>query len=160
METENKKNYEISFLTHSEEGVGVLVKHLNQLGAEILNEGDIESINLAYPIKKHESAYFGCIHFEASPDLIDQLKEVLKFEDGVLRYLIITPPFMKEGAPQAKEHKIETEKKKPSSEPTSEKGLSNEDLEAKLEEISESLSSEPFDQELSEDNQQTPSAEG
>ncbi|PIR98033.1 MAG: hypothetical protein COT89_01145 [Candidatus Colwellbacteria bacterium CG10_big_fil_rev_8_21_14_0_10_42_22] len=138
METKEKKDYEISFLAYGEEGAGAVVKHLNALGIEILNEGQIESITLAYPIKKHTTAHFGYIYFKSSADLIEQLKEALKFEKGILRHLIVTPPIREEDQSVPKEQKTVEEDNINRAE-KSEKPLSNEDLEAKLEEISESL---------------------
>lgn len=136
METENQKNYEISFLVRGEEAAGSVVKHLNRLGAEISGEGSIGAIKLAYPIKKHETAHFGYIHFNAVPGLIADLKEALKFEEGILRYLIVTPAFVKDDLISQKKTKYEDTK----TTAREREGIaSNEDLEARLEEISESL---------------------
>ncbi len=139
METKEQKKYEIAFLAHGEEGIGVVVKHLHRLGAEILSEEGTRSITLAYPIKKNTTAHFSCIHFKAGAEIIGLLKEALKFEDGILRHLITTPPFLKEDAPVSEQRGDTDAKKKSGEQPTSEIGLSNEDLEIKLQEIRESL---------------------
>ena len=131
METKETKNYEISFLTHTEEGVGLVIKHLNQLGAQIVNEGKIEQRRLAYPIKKHESAYFGCIQFALDPENVHALKEAIKFDKSILRYLVVTPPISTE----ANQRKNRVQKQERIQKEIGDGVLSNEDLEAKLEEI-------------------------
>lgn len=136
----DSKTYEISFLARGEEAVGSVIQHLKQLGAELMNEQQIEKIDLAYPIQKHTSAHFGCLHFTLSPESIKPLEEALKFEEGLLRYLIVTPPFLKEEASAPRRPTRQAQQpveKEPASQPGSD--LSNEDLEAKLEEMSESL---------------------
>ena len=137
--TENKM-YELSFLARGEEAAGSVVQHLNQLGAEITNERQIEKVNLAYPINKHTAAHFGCLYFSLKPELVKPLKDALRFEDGLLRYLIVTPPLTREEESiSARPIRPGREAAARETEPRSEGTLSNEDLEAKLEEISGSL---------------------
>lgn len=131
------KTYEISFLATTEDGVGGVTKHLNQVGAKVTDPGKIEHINLSYPIKKHSSAYMGVIHFELSPEEIASLRDVLKFEEGILRYTIVTPPFAKSEEPQPRGPRVTKEVVERAS--SGDSLASNADLEAKLEEISGSL---------------------
>ena len=141
MEQADKKAYEISFIAKGEEAVGAVIKHLNEVGAEITSEQQIEQIELAYPIKKFNTAHFGCVHFKLDTDKLANLKEALKFEDNILRYLIVTPPIAREEAPQPRKGRMEnqeaTSEKRPT--PAAEGAVSNQDLEAKLEEISSSI---------------------
>lgn len=140
MEIKEQRAYEIAFLARGEEGVGAVISHLHRLGAEIINEESARPIDLAYPIKKHTTAHFGCVHFKAEPETVKTLKESLKFEGNILRHLIITPPFLKENAlPTGEQKVVGDDKRRPSGQPTGGTGLSNEDLEIKLQEISESL---------------------
>ncbi len=135
MESE-KKNYEISFLLKEENDVEAVLKHLSQIGAEILNEGKISELKLAYPIKKLNSAYFGWLHFAAQPDGVVKLNSALKLEGRVVRYLIITPPITKtekKKAPRSTEKNEEQPASPAAESATSE--ISNEELEKKLEEI-------------------------
>lgn len=133
MEQETNKEYEISFLAHGEAGAGSVINHLGGVGAEISNEEKIDQITLAYPIKGHTSAHFGCVHFKASPEDIGKLRDALKFEEGILRYLIVTPPFSRsEPIQTGRDRIVAKETPKPTSTTS---GVSNEDLEAKLEEI-------------------------
>ncbi|OGY56399.1 MAG: hypothetical protein A2Y84_01855 [Candidatus Colwellbacteria bacterium RBG_13_48_8] len=143
MKQEQAKSYEISFLAHGEEAVGAVIKHLSQLGAEILGEEKIEQITLAYPIKKYTTAHFGCIRFSLNPDDVKSLKDTLKFEEGILRYLIVTPPIFKEESGQPKKSKyFQTDDKSRETFPPAGGAVSNEALEAKLEELSGSLAQE------------------
>src|SRR3989344_3189883 len=137
METE-KNTYEISFLERGEEAAGTVLKHLNQVGAEITSEQQLEQVNLAYPIKKHNSAYLGCIHFAIQPEEVGILRETLRFDEGILRYIIVTPPFVREENPQPRGSRMNQEV--PSERQSSVDTIaSNKDLEAKLEEISGSF---------------------
>lgn len=137
MEETDKKTYEISFLARGEEAAGSVIQHLSRHGAEITAEQKIEPIELAYPIEKHNSAHFGCVHFAMDPDSVDTLKESLKFDEGILRYLIVTPPIVSEE--EGKKPTRTPTSKKPVQETTPEGSMSNKDLAAKLEEISESM---------------------
>ena len=47
MEETTKRAYEISYLLKSEEDVGVIVKLLSDLGAEIVNESAVSEIKLS-----------------------------------------------------------------------------------------------------------------
>jgi len=137
-----KKTYEISFMARTEEDATVPAKYLKQAGADILSEQQVEQVNLAYPIKKHNSAYLGCIHFAIQPAEVEVLRETLRFEEGILRYTIVTPPFLEVEDPQPRGPRMSQEapvERQPASSNTL---ASNEDLEAKLEEISDSLENE------------------
>jgi ribosomal protein S6 len=130
---ETVKPYEISFLLRNEDDAAILVKKLSDLGAEISNEGPIERVNLAYPIKKETSDYFGYVNFNAKPEIIKGINDSLRLEPKVIRFLIITPPIAKM-VPRRTDFHNQTEQTvdlaKPKVEP-----LSNAELEEKLEEI-------------------------
>jgi len=136
--TEEKtvKPYEISFLLKGEEDVALVIKKLSQNGAEIINEGQVSYIRLAYPINKEESAYFGYVHFKVEPAAIKVITDSLKLEPKILRFLVVTPP-MEKTIPRrtdfrnSAEHGAEVAAVAPKVEP-----LSNAELSEKLEEIS------------------------
>lgn len=131
-----KKEYEISFLAKDEMGPQEVVKLIKRFEGEITSEGSVEKIALAYPIKHEKAAYFGWLHMAMEPANITPLEHELEVHPGVLRTLIITPPFvkakprqsMKPGAKPSPEPK--TDKKKTATLP-----LTNEALEKKIEEI-------------------------
>ncbi len=121
------KSYEISFLLKHPEGEKAVIDLIDQHKGRVFQKGSLSEIKLAYPIKKHASAYFGYIQFELRPDQIEKISQSLKLNPLVLRHLTITPPLIK------KERKAESkEYVKPVAPP---QVLTNEALEEKLEEI-------------------------
>ena len=94
-ELNDKKSYEISFVAAAEEDVKRLADALKGVGAEITFESPLLKIFLAYPIEKKEEAYFGYFHFGFEPKNIVKLEKQFRVQPVVLRFLIITPPFVK-----------------------------------------------------------------
>lgn len=137
MEEDNKKdkkNYEISYLLRSEAGMGEVSRLLRQHEGEILEEVPPKNIALAYKIEKLTSAPFGYTIFSMSPENVPELGKNLKTNQGLLRFLIITPPFTKqEVTPSPRRSRSAPEKTGDSSK--SSPSLSNEALEKKIEEI-------------------------
>ncbi len=131
---ETVKPYEISFLLRSEEDAAVIVKKLSDMGAEISNEGPVNRVSLAYPIKRETSAYFSYIHFSAKSEIIKSVSDSLNLEPKVVRFLIITPPIEKM-VPRRTDFRRPTEEVGESVKPPKIEPLSNAELEEKLEEI-------------------------
>lgn len=129
MEETSKKAYEISYLLKTEEDVGLVIKVLSGLGAEIVNESAVSEIRLSYPIKKETKAYFVYLHFNLDPGLVAKLRNTLQLNGKILRFLIITPPFVK-SQPRREILEFRTRPVEP---PRVE--LSNDALEERLEEI-------------------------
>ncbi|MBI4085177.1 MAG: 30S ribosomal protein S6 [Candidatus Liptonbacteria bacterium] len=133
-EFNDKKPYEISFVSADEEGAKRMGESLKRAGGEIIFESPLLRIPLAYPIEKREEAFFGYFHFNILPSEMAGLEKQLRVQPIVLRFLIITPPLMK-----SKEKHQYPARRKPSVAPTIEKKqpshLSNEALEKQLKEI-------------------------
>lgn len=129
MEETIKKAYEISCLLKAEEDIGLVIKDLSDLGSEIVDESAVSEIRLSYPIKKETKACFAYLHFNSDPKLIVKLRDTLQLNPRILRFLIITPPFIKN---QPRREILEF-KEKSVELPRVE--LSNDALEEKLEEI-------------------------
>ena len=93
METEDQKinNYEISFLANTSEDVSAIRSLLSDLKAEIITEGPVSEIQLAYPIEKKTSASFGYIHFKLPTLSIEKINDTIGLNKNILRFLIITP---------------------------------------------------------------------
>ena len=91
MEEKNIKTYEIGFLVKEENNADEIIKVINDYKANITNKSQVKKIQLAYPIKKETSAYFGYIHFSISPENIIKLNDSLKINSKILRFLITTP---------------------------------------------------------------------
>jgi len=149
MASETKKQYEISFLLKGEGSSETVADLLKKSGMEIVSEGRINEIKLAYPIAKESSARFGCVVFSAFPEDIDELGKKMFFVKEVLRFLVITPPIAKnvrrsfgEGTGQIVEtevpplEEILSAGKANEPEPASDSGEVNDvELDKKLEEI-------------------------
>lgn len=89
---EGARQYEISFLTLREGDKEAVVTAIAGAQGEIISEGRYAEIKLAYPIKKQTSAFFGSFIFSATPEKEVELEKALRFTEGVLRFIIITPP--------------------------------------------------------------------
>lgn len=124
------KDYEISFLLGQEKDVEDVLGLLKREGAEIIFEGTLKKIPLAYKIKKQSEAYFGHLHFRMSKDKIKSLENDLLTASGVLRSLIVTPPFVRSKPEPKARTRIVPAPRAPVGVP-----LSNEALEQKIEEI-------------------------
>ena len=136
-----KKLYEVSFLAKSENGAALMVGHLTRFGAEILNEGSLKKVKLAYPIEKGESAYFGCMNCKLPTDAISSVNDAVKLDKEIMRILIVgsQPVREKAGGPSLDRTPYEStrviEQKSAKRAESDEGALSNELLEEKLEEI-------------------------
>ena len=134
-----EKNYELSFLSQEEGGKEVLLQWINRFGGEVLVQGPVENIVLAYPIAKQSSAHFGFVHFKMSPEQASALSRELKMAGVFLRFLLTTPPCVKT-RPRSISAKSKPEQGtvapivSPERRPVTE-SISNEDLEKKIEEI-------------------------
>lgn len=137
-----KRKYEIGFIIKTEDA-SVISQSLKNREFVVLTENPIEKIQLAYPIEKESYGYFGYSHFEGDPAAVKNLKDDFKLNPEVLRYLIITPPFVKKPAwrQTAPDRMPEEPKFVPSAvkqdrqSPPVESILTNEALEKKIEEI-------------------------
>lgn len=127
MEKDTQKEYEISFLLTSSEAEKSIDEVLTKNLAEVFNRKPVVEIPLAYPIKKHSTAYFGFYHFRSNPGNVEKIDAALRLTKDVLRFLVVTPP-AQSAAPQATSRPTIIRKQ-------SEVALSNEALEEKLEEI-------------------------
>lgn len=130
------KEYEISFLGQDEAGKDAVLNLLRREGGEVVLEGPVEKIALAYDIEKHSSAYFGYFHFRLSPDRLPALQNDLGTENAVLRFLIVTPPFAKTKPRSLGRPKTVSSSGSAPAKPAPESlPLSNEALEKRIEEI-------------------------
>lgn len=131
MDTElNKKEYELSFLSKTEEGSREVLETIKSQGGEVSFESPVNKISLAYKIEKESSAFFGYVFFSAQTDAIKHIDEALRLKGNILRFLIITPPFEKNKPKAAISPKSRPQKPAEANQP-----LSNEALEKKIEEI-------------------------
>lgn len=126
------KAYEISFLLPEEALLQSLLKHLSGYGAEILSEGGINKIRLAYTIKKYEEAYFGYLNFKMEPEKAAKLNDTLNLDSKIIRFLIVGVSPKRLVVRRVESERPTLSQPISQSEPTE---LTNDALEKKLEEI-------------------------
>lgn len=129
MDENQRKSYEISYLLNPNEGSDLMSSIIKDMGLEVISGGGITEMRLAYPVKKETRANFGYLHFSAEPEAINKLRDSLQLNANVLRFLVVTPPFIK---PQSRREEGGY-RVKPVEEARPE--ISNSSLEEKLEEI-------------------------
>lgn len=134
-----KKYYELGFLVKEEDAAPVknlLLKHK----ASFLYESQVVKVNLAYPIRKNNQAFFGYFRFEFEPAAVAELEKELKLEPSLIRHVLIklSPAIIKElarppagGPPRPSVRPGLKKKETPEAAPI----LTNEALEKKIEEI-------------------------
>lgn len=52
--------------------------------------GDVKKRRLAYPLQKHLESYFGFVKFALEPEKMEKLKNELKLDKQVLRFLVLS----------------------------------------------------------------------
>jgi len=89
------RHYEIVFLVHPDqsEQVGQMVERykniIAQYNGKINRLEDCGRKHLAYPIQKLHKAHYVLMNIEADNKLMDELNHAFKFNDAVLRSLVI-----------------------------------------------------------------------
>ncbi|MCS6789123.1 MAG: 30S ribosomal protein S6 [Patescibacteria group bacterium] len=133
LKTEELKVYELSFLIEDPVISEKILNLLKQFNAEIVLNKQPEKINLAYPIKKQNQAFFGFVYFKALPEQIIEIDKILHQEKDLLRFMIIKDPIIKDNknTQNKKSHNLNIKEK------NNFDHLTNEALEKKLEEILE-----------------------
>ncbi len=89
------KEYELAFLAAEESGAPKVSAAIAKNGGGGFLPRPVERIALEYKIKKATSAYFGFLHFRMAPMGAKALEHEMNVMPGILRFLIITPPFVK-----------------------------------------------------------------
>ncbi|MFK8051724.1 MAG: 30S ribosomal protein S6 [Woeseiaceae bacterium] len=111
------RHYEVVFLVHpdqSEQVPGMLERYQNQItqsGGVIHRQEDWGRRQLAHSINKVHKAHYLLMNVEAGPEAMEELRGAFKFNDAVLRHLIMkTDSAETEASPMAKA--VEDEKAK------------------------------------------------
>ena len=137
----DKKDYELSYLLMSPEAEAEVLKLLAQTGAEVVSKKEPAVLQLAYLIKKQQSANFGYVQFRGVPSEMKSLRESLRLNAAVLRFLLIShTPIKREQMPvqdlsATPSKPIQKEPIPMPVAPQSEGPLTNEALEKTLEQI-------------------------
>ncbi|MFA6273268.1 MAG: 30S ribosomal protein S6 [Candidatus Paceibacterota bacterium] len=145
LDTEKEKRvYEASFLLLPSlvdekllQTFAAIKETLSGAGAVMISDGFPKPRPLAYPINKFESAFFGWLKFESASEALVILREFLKNNKEVIRFLIIktvrenavvTPVFFGKIRPRAEKDGAKEET------PASLK-MTNEELDKTIEEL-------------------------
>lgn len=128
--------YEISFILKTEDA-SLLQRVFSRHGAETQEGAPLKKIRLAYPIKKSEYGFLGSFKFEVKPESLEKISSDLKLEEDLLRYMVTKPAervtsVRSEGkTPPA----VSVGRKTDEPKRHADQGLTNEELEKKIEEI-------------------------
>lgn len=94
----NMRHYEIVFLVHPDQSDQVKAmieryqKIIHEAGGSISRLEDWGRRQLAYPIKKVHKAHYVLMNITATSQVVDELRDLFKHNDSVLRDLILQMP--------------------------------------------------------------------
>ncbi len=125
-EKDEKREYELAVIAANEADEVVF-----GAGIEMVQKEGPKPIALAYPIKKHLSAYMRVYVFRALPADADLLNKSVEADQSILRHLMITPAI----AVRRESRAHETRPRAEAVRPNSPEAVSNAALEAALETI-------------------------
>jgi len=89
------RNYEVVFIVHPDqsEQVPAMVERYQALvtsqGGKVHRLEDWGRRQLAYPIQKLVKAHYICLNIECGQTTLDELENAFRFNDAVLRHLVI-----------------------------------------------------------------------
>ena len=114
------RHYEIVFMVHpdqSEQVPGMIERYtgiITNTGGTVHRLEDWGRRQLAYPIEKLHKAHYVLVNAEASAEAIDELETAFRFNDVVIRNVIMrTKGAVTEPSPMAKEERREKREEKP-----------------------------------------------
>jgi small subunit ribosomal protein S6 len=103
------RHYEIVFMVHpdqSEQVPGMIERYtdvIKSAGGQIHRLEDWGRRQLAYPIEKLHKAHYVLLNVEATSEAVDELETSFRFNDAVLRSLVVrTKTAVTEASPMAK----------------------------------------------------------
>lgn len=90
------ENYELGFhlLPEMEEGqltakTQEIEGMITKLGGSVTHSRPLKRQHLSYPIDHKKYAFFGVFNFKLPAEMVDQLRDILKLDEMVLRSLIL-----------------------------------------------------------------------
>lgn len=90
------RHYEVVFLVHpgqSEQVPGMIERYRSMIekdGGKIHRQEDWGRRQLAYPISKVHKAHYILMNIECGQDTLDELNSAFRFNDAVLRSMVLT----------------------------------------------------------------------
>ena len=134
--------YEITFILKQED-LSEVKKILEKNKANTISEEELKKIRLSYPIKKQNYGFLGIIRFRVDPESVESIFSDMKLSENIIRYMVNKIKVSGEGKrvePRPTPIRPIGIRKEPlrtgvrkSIEPV----LTNEDIEKKIEEISQ-----------------------
>lgn len=117
------RHYEVVFLVHpdqSEQVPGMVERYRSSIetsGGKVHRLEDWGRRQLAYPIQKIHKAHYILMNIECGQEALDELKSAFRFNDAVLRDMVIVmDEAITEPSPMAKEKAAEDARKSRSEE--------------------------------------------
>lgn len=130
--------YEVAFLVRTEADVASVAALLTQHGAEVVSEGPVRQLQLAYPIAKLNEAYFGYVQARMTPAAAKQMEQDVRVMPAIARMMIVVADVPKQQKPR-EQRPVEGAEghaaRRPAGRTIPAPTLSNEELEKALEEI-------------------------
>ena len=89
------RHYEVVFIVHPDqsEQVPAMVERyqamITEKGGNVHRLEDWDRRQLAYPIQKLVKAHYVCMNIECGQDILDELEHSFRYNDAILRNLII-----------------------------------------------------------------------
>ncbi|OWT56208.1 30S ribosomal protein S6 [Candidimonas nitroreducens] len=89
------RHYEVVFIVHPDqsEQVPAMVERYQTMvtgsGGQVHRTEDWGRRQLAYPIQKLVKAHYVCLNIECSQAILDELEHSFRYNDAVLRHLVI-----------------------------------------------------------------------
>ena len=119
------RHYEVVFIVHPDqsEQVPAMIERykalVTQHGGQIHRLEDWGRRQLAYPIQKIHKAHYVLMNIECGQETLNELEHAFKFNDAVLRHLIVKMKKAETGpSPMMKEVQREEAKKAAAAQPT------------------------------------------
>jgi small subunit ribosomal protein S6 len=82
--------YELTLLLSKKEDIDTVKKILTDAKASVIKEEAWGEKTLAYPVKKHRTAFFFNLLLKVNSKDLLELKRKLNFEEKILRYLLLS----------------------------------------------------------------------
>ncbi|PIQ44097.1 MAG: 30S ribosomal protein S6 [Gammaproteobacteria bacterium CG11_big_fil_rev_8_21_14_0_20_46_22] len=89
------RHYEVVFLVHPDQSEQVpgMVERFTQTieadGGKVHRQEDWGRRQLAYPIEKIHKAHYVMLNIECNPALVDELQSNFRFNDAVIRHVVL-----------------------------------------------------------------------
>lgn len=81
--------YQLTFIVQDEKDKEIATKTVTAVGGTVLDERVVGQRKLVYPIKKLTEGIYITDHIDIDASALDKLDQKLRFEDKIIRFLIV-----------------------------------------------------------------------